>query len=327
MRGRLNSVSIFVQLLAWAAGLPATGADPGALEHRERREAADIATLAALTRVDHSAIFFSGRTTSGYVRDGAFHPLFLNQSKERPDVLCRGRAVSRDGFRLAYVVPSTGAARCTILIRDLRTDTDSRLVDVEESRGPLAWSWDDRELAYQRGAGLFALSIEDGRERAFARLPGASIISIDWFRQASGILANTEVCVPTGRPQGECRETGYVLDVRGGESRVVTPGLGASVSPTREEIGFVTSRDADVFDLNLRTARRVSTVPFTVPWIPVLREETWWTRVVWSPTGDRFWFGTILDEEFNSNYYLVDVRSRVRRRLLTNTSLDVTEWR
>jgi len=327
MRGRLNHVGVFVRLLACAAGLAATGADPGALEHRERFEAADIVTLAALTRVDHSAIFFSGRTKSGYVRDGAFHPIVLNQPKERPDVLCRGHAVSRDGFRLAYVVPSAGGGRCTVLIRDLRTDTDSPLIDVDESRGALAWSWNDGELAYQRGAGLFALSVEDGRERAFARLPGANVISIDWLRQASGILANADICVPTGRPQGECRATGYVLAMSSGESRVVTPGLGASVSPARDEIGFVTSTDAQVLDLNQRAARRVSTVPFTVPWIPVLREETWWTRVVWSPEGDRFWFGTILDEEFTSNYYLVDVKHRVRRRLLTNTSLDVTGWR
>jgi dipeptidyl aminopeptidase/acylaminoacyl peptidase len=69
-------------------------------------------------------------------------------------------------------------------------------------------------------------------------------------------------------------------------------------------------------------------VPFYILSIPpFIREETGWSKVVWSPQGDRFWFSTVLDEEFNSNYYLVDVRDGRRRRILKNTSIDISAWR
>jgi hypothetical protein len=59
------------------------------LEHRQRYEEADIAKLAALTRVDHSTIFFHGYTKSGYVRDGQFHPLVFLDRKESRAVWCK----------------------------------------------------------------------------------------------------------------------------------------------------------------------------------------------------------------------------------------------
>jgi Tol biopolymer transport system component len=49
--------------------------------------------------------------------------------------------------------------------------------------------------------------------------------------------------------------------------------------------------------------------------------------VSWSPDGERLIFRTVLDEEFNSNYYLVDLQNRTRRALLRNTSIDIEEWR
>ena len=69
-------------------------------------------------------------------------------------------------------------------------------------------------------------------------------------------------------------------------------------------------------------------VPFATWFLPFLgRETTGWSNVSWSPAGDRLIFSTVLDEEFNSNYYLVNVRSRTRRALLRNTSIDIEAWR
>jgi hypothetical protein len=39
------------------------------------------------------------------------------------------------------------------------------------------------------------------------------------------------------------------------------------------------------------------------------------------------WFSTVLDEEFNSSYYLVDLKDGKRRRVLKNTSIDIDAWR
>src|SRR3954466_13980349 len=116
--------------IAFVLAVCTVGADAPLLEHRGRHEAGDIAKLAALTRIDHSMIFFRGHTKSGYVRDGDFHQVALKHNPETRDVLCRGRAVSRSGSRMAYVVPANGHDRCTILMRDLRPALDSPLLDI-----------------------------------------------------------------------------------------------------------------------------------------------------------------------------------------------------
>ena len=86
--------------------------------------------------------------------------------------------------------------------------------------------------------------------------------------------------------------------------------------------------DAQVIDADTSRRRRITNVPFYILSIPpFVREETGWSKVVWSPQGDRFWFSTVLDEEFNSNYYLVDLREGKRRRVLKNTSIDISAWR
>jgi hypothetical protein len=307
------------------------------LEHRRRYEEADIAKLAALTRVDHSTIFFHGSTKSGYVRDGQFHPLVVLDRKESRAVPCRGRAISRDGSRIAYVIPSDDQARCRILLRDVETDTDRQLVEVVESWRPLSWSWDDTEIAYQRHGGIFAVSTRNGRERRVARLPlqingrqpsgSWRVESIDWFHRRSELLADVVICVPTGEP-GECQETGHVLMLGPDDSRILALGRGAAISPTRDQIAFLTASNAQMMDADTSSQRRITSVPFYILSIPpFIREETFWSTVVWSPQGDRFWFSTVLDEEFNSNYYLVDLGDGRRRRVLKNTSIDISAWR
>lgn len=326
-----------LSLLAWVSTL-AVGANPVSVEHRQRYETADVDKLAALTRSDHSTIFFTGRTKSGYVRDGEFHPVVLAEPKYSPTaVACRGRTVSRDGSRIAYVVSTDDHRRCRILVRDLKKDLDTQLVEVDESPAQIAWSWDDAEIAYQRRDSVIAVSTRSGRGRPLVRLPlrvagrtpvgPGMLTSLDWFHQRVEILANAEICVPTRNP-GECQQTGHVLMLGQEDSRILALGLGGSVSPLRDEVAFVTSTNAQVVNADGSNGRRITEVPYTLLSIPpFLHEKTWWSEVEWSPNGDRFLFGTTLDEEFNSNYYLVDVRSGTRRRILNDTSLDIVDWR
>ena len=338
MKAGPNGVRLRVtSLMAVLIGAGTAIVYSSSLEHRQRYEEADIAKLAALTRVDHSTIFFHGYTKSGYVRDGQFHPLVVLDLKESRATRCQGRATSRDGSRIAYVVPTDDRARCRLLLRDLETDTDRQLVEVVESWRPLSWSWDDTEIAYQRQGGIFAVSTSDGRERRLARLPlkvngrepsgSWRVESIDWFHRRSELLANVVICVPTGEPR-ECQETGHILMLAPDDSRILAFGRGAAISPTRDQIAFLTSSNAQTIDASTSSKRRITSVPFYILSIPpFVREDTGWSKIVWSPQGDRLWFSTVLDEEFNSNYYLVGLREGKRRRVLKNTSIDISAWR
>ena len=311
-------------------------------EHRQRFEERDLGVLAALTRLDHSTIFFHGYTRSGYVRDGVVHNITLREPVGRTDLDCRGRAVSRDGARIAYVVPDEVSRRCVILVRNVVTSVETPLVEVSDSQGPLAWSWDDREIVYERtherSLGLFAVSTTDGRERLLAGLPIRSdanvpissweLKRVDWLHNRSGLIISVDVCIPDREP-GSCHGSGQVLRLSaGGDGHLLAVGWGASVSPANDRVGFVSSSTIEAIDADGSNRRRVVSVPFGCWFLPFFgREETGWSSVVWSPAGDRLIFNTVLDEEFNSNYYLVDAGRRTRRPLLKDMSIDILDWR
>ena len=305
------------------------------IEHRRRYEASDIAKLAAITRGDHSTIFFHGFTASGYIRDGTVHHVELRVVKEPLHLQCRGQAISRDGARIAYVLVASDLRRCEIVVRDLRTDRDTTLAHIAESYRMLAWSWDDGEIAYQGPAGIMAVSAISGHERVVARRPlringvpisgGYSLQSVDWLHDHSELVLDASICVPTGEP-GTCQETNHTLLVSaGGDSRLLAVGKSPSVSPAGDLIAFATKSHVEVINADGSNRRRLTRVPALFD-LSFFRE---WLgpNTMWAPGGDRLMFGTIIDEESNGNYYLVEIKSGRRQRVLTNTSIDVTAWR
>lgn len=327
--------------IAWVTALSVVLLSPARVntrEHRQRFERRDIGILAALTRLDHSTIFFHGYTQSGYVRDGVVQTIDLEDPRLRRSTRCEGRAVSRDGTRIAYIRPDTGERRgCLLVIREVATGKDTAVAEIPESWGVLAWSWGDGEISYQRTQGIYTISVGTGRERMLCRLPprinGAApsgswkVTRINWAHTSPDLLLDVNICVPTGRP-GTCNETGHLLRMSSDDGRVLAVGWGAAVSPVGDRVGFVTDDAIETIDFDGTNRRRLVMVPFATWFLPFFgRETTGWSKVSWSPVGDRLIFGTVLDEEFNSNYYLVDVRSRTRRRLLRNTSIDIEEWR
>ena len=307
------------------------------MEHRQRFEQRDIAIIAALTRADHSTIFFHGYTQSGYVRDGVIYTNAPGDDRSRQATRCEGRAISRDGMRIAYVPPADRTAGCRVTVRYPGTGVDKEIAEIPESWGVLAWSWDDRELVYQRAGGLFAVSTTTGNERRLCRLPPRisgtvppgswKITAVDWPHEGSDVVVSVTICAPTREP-GTCSETGHVLRMSSEDSRVLAMGWGAAVSPAANRVGFMTDSTVEAIDFDGSNQSRIVTVPFATWFLPFLgRETTGWSRVIWSPRGDRLVFSTVLDEEFNGNAYVVDVRRQTRRALLRNTSIDILEWR
>jgi hypothetical protein len=322
-------------VLFLAASVLLSAGSPEIIEHRRRHEASDISKLAAITRADHSTIFFHGFTASGYVRDGTFHSVELRVVKEPLDLQCRGQAVSRDGARIAYVIVSDDAKRCEIVIRDLDTDKDTTLVSVAASYRMVAWSWDDAEVAYQGPAGIMAVSTVNGQERVAARRPllingvpipgGYFLQSVDWLHHRSELVVDADICVPTGEP-GTCQMTNHTLLVSaGGDSWLLALGKSPSVSPGGNLIALATKSHVEVMNADGSNRRRLTRVPALFD-LPYFRE---WVgpKTMWSPGADRLMFGTVIDEESNGNYYVVEIQSGRRQRVLTDTSIDISDWR
>ena len=306
-------------------------------EHRQRYEDRDIAKLADITHVDGSAIFFHGFTKSGYVRDGRFHPIDLKKVKEDPfRPRCRGEAVSNDGTRIAYALVGDDAPVCRIVIRDLSTGHERNLASIKESRGRLTWSWDDTEVAYHSPEGFYAISVADGRERTLARLPlrvngqprhiGGEVQSLEWLHHRPQFIVSAPLDVPTREP-GTSASEHHVLLVSSNDGQILAVASGAAVSPASDQIACIEGSRVEVINADGSERRRVANAPPTVFFLPFIKEDIGWSRVVWAPAGDRLLFASVLDEEFNSNTYLVDIKSGKRKRVLANTSLDVTAWR
>ena len=322
-------------------------------DSERRHEESDIAKLASITRADRSTIFFHGLTRSGYVRDGNIHGIDLKRVDEPSHLQCHHpEAISRDGTRIAYVTAADDERGCHIVIRDLRSGGDRMLADTEVSGSILSWSWDDKEIAYEGGRTLnplkkeyvglgavVAVSIADGRQRTVARLPLringgkprgeiGNLASVDWLHHRSELVVDVGMCVPIRDPSpGTCRGEVDTLLLSSEDSRLLAVGGESTVSPAADLIAFVAKNGLWVIDPDGSDRRRITRVPPVAFFLPFFKEETGWSKVVWSPSGDRLWFNTVIGEEFFNNYYLVDLKSRKRRQVLKNSLLGITAWR
>lgn len=317
-------------------------------ESEVRHEESDIAKLAAITRADHSTIFFHGLSKSGYVRDGNIHIITLKRVAGPSRLQCHApEAISRDGTRIAYITDEDDARGCHVVVRDLRSGEDTKLQDTEVSGSILSWSWDDKEIAYEGGRKLnllkqeytgpgavVAVSLADGRQRTVARLPLRIVgipskeVGVDWLHQRSELVVEIHRCVPIRDPwPGTCRLEVNILLLSAEESRVLAVGGGSAVSPVVDHIAFVDQGGVWVIDSDGSKRRRITSVPPVAFFLPFFKEETGWSKVVWSPSGDRIFFNTVKGEEFFNNFYLVDLNSGKRRQVLKNSLLEITAWR
>jgi len=259
----------------------------------------------------------------------------LRVVKEPLHLRCRGEAVSRDGTRIAYVIVADDAKRCEIVVRDLKTDKETTLAYLVESYRMLAWSWNDAEIAYQGPAGIVVMSTADGQERVVIRPPfringirisgGYFLESVDWLHDGPELVVDANICVPTGEP-GACRHENHTLLVfPNGDSRLVALGKSPTVSPAADVIALASNSHVEIINADGSNRRRLTRIPALFN-LAFFRE---WVgpNTMWSPGGDRLLFGTVIDEESNGNYYLVEIESGRRQRVLTNTSIDVTAWR
>lgn len=292
-----------------------------------------IASLSQVTRTDHSTIFFrafaNSATVLGYIHDGVVHSIVLEQGTQADRHHFRVEAaVSRDGSRVAYgACAGDNSGRCKIVLRDLRTGGERSLAAIEYRPRLLSWSWDDTEIAYAdfdigasqgQGADIFAVSVADGSKRGLGHLQVDFLwepLAIEWLHQRPELVLNVLICRPDRR-SGGCTVDWQTVLFSHGESQLLAVGVFAAVSPVDNQIAYIADDKVVLIDADGFHRRTLTSVPASP-----------WSRIVWSPRGDRLWFSTVLDEGGNTNVYLVDVKTGHRQRILKRTSLGITDWR
>ena len=337
--------TVLVSTLAGGSGFSTTGdpllsaaAGEQASDASQRRDRADIAKVAAVTRADHSTIFFriTGIQTSGYVRDGVIHMLALERTRSSR-WRCVGEAVSRDGARLAYVNATEDGQHCRVVVLEIDTNRErvlSEIDPVHTRHSVLRWSWDDTEIVSQELRGIFAISTKDGRKRQLASLPLRSdsgtwqdlvVHSLDWLHGRRELVADASACVPRpGAP--DCQYKHHVMLISGDRGQPLAIGRGAAVSPGGDRIAFVTKSSIEIIDANGSNRQRVGSVP-RLPLFPWVREDTELTSVIWSPDGDQVWFDTAGAGLDSTTLYLVDVKQGIRRRVVGDGYVEIVAWR
>ena len=341
----LASTVLVSTLAGGGSGLCTTG-DPllsvtvgeQASDASQRRDRADIAKVAAITRVDHSTIFFciTGIQTSGYVRDNVVQMLALERTRSSR-FRCVGEAVSRDGTRLAYVNATEIGLHCRVVVLDIATHRERVLTEIDPvhaRHSVLRWSWDDTEIVSQELRAIFAISTRDGRKRQLASLPLRSdsgtwqdlvVHSLDWLHGRPELVADASACVPN-RGGPDCQYKHHVMLITGDRGHPIAIGRGAAVSPGGDRIAFVTNSSIEIIDADGTNRQQVASVP-RLPLFPWVREDTELTSVIWSRDGDQVWFDAAGAGLNSSTLYLVNLKHGTRRRVVGDGYVEIVAWR
>ena len=136
-------------------------------------EGTAIAKIEHFTANEHSAILFTvAEQLIGYARDGHVKWINSNHNPGTRHIDCGWphAVLSHDGLAVAFVADADQPNQCEILIHNMSTGADRKLVHTARDPGEISWSWDDSELAFF-DRGISAVSVRDGTRRELLSLP------------------------------------------------------------------------------------------------------------------------------------------------------------
>ncbi len=293
------------------------------------RERSGIAKIARLTKLERSTILFTlNDNVVAYAREGQVGWV-TTEDKNRRD-LCGWPhpALSHDGKRVAFVLPTKGGDRCRIVIDDIRTSTQHDLVELGDQPGEMSWSWDDTQIAFFDSE-VTAVSVATGAKRILRRhrMSGDPRLSywawnsVQWLHNDRDVLVELDEAVPTSRP-GERTTPSDLLLFSGDTAHLIGSCWRPAVSPTSDRIacyaheGIVTMNSDGTGKTVLAKAPRQ---------LLFFREELWGT-IAWSPDARRLFFGTWVSEDRRDTVYLLDVTSGRRQTFQSRTSIRIRGW-
>jgi hypothetical protein len=143
---------------------------------------------------------------------------------------------------------------------------------------------------------------------------------IQWLHSGRDLAVELDTQIPT-KQRGTYQQQSNLLLVKDGSARVVDIGRGPAVSPISDRIAYY-GRDGVVAVNADETEKSVlAKAPATL-----FSKEDLSGNIVWSPDGNRLFFGTIVSENRSDKLYLLDVKSGRREQFLSHTSITIRGW-
>jgi dipeptidyl aminopeptidase/acylaminoacyl peptidase len=295
-------------------------------------EKSGVDKIAQLTAKEHSTILFAiADQQIGYAKDGHVEWINSNHDPQRTRCAWPHPALSHDGLRVAFVSDGDKPKHCRIVIQDMPTGTRREVIDTTDDPGEISWSWDDTEIAFA-DKGISAVSVKDGVKKVLLPFPMEKLggreftfwvwCPMQWLHNGKDLVVELKTEIPT-KELGTYEDQSNVLFVSGGTARVIDIGSQPAVSPIADQIVYYAPKGIMTINAASTEPKLLAKPPSTLLFF---KDELFW-KIVWSPDGNRLFFGTIVSENRRDNLYLLDVKSGHFDRFLSHTSITIRGWR
>jgi len=326
MSKAIRHLLIAILLLA-----PTVRGDEAETKSLLKLEEAGIDKIAQLTAREHSTILFTVTDdVIGYAKDGTVEWISSNHKSGHDTCGWPHPALSHDGLRVAFVSDSDKPEHCRIVIHDIPTGVQRELIETTDDPGEISWSWNDTEIAFF-DHGISAVSVRDGVKRVLLPYPMKKIrdheftfwvwYPMQWLHNDKDLVAELNTEIPTKEP-GTYNQQSNLLLVSGGDARVIDIVSQPAVSPISDRIAYYASEGIVAINADTTGKTILTKAPRTMLFF---KDEFFW-KIVWSPDGNRFFFGTIVSENRRDDLYLLDVKSGRREHFLSHTSITIRGW-
>jgi dipeptidyl aminopeptidase/acylaminoacyl peptidase len=128
--------------------------------------------------------------------------------------------------------------------------------------------------------------------------------------------------IPTKTP-GEYSQQSKVLLINGGDARVIDIGSQPVVSPSSDRIAYYASKGVAAINADTTGKTILAKAPGATLFFK--GDKLFW-KIVWSPDGNRLFFGASVSEDRRDDLYLLDVKSGHREHFLSHTSITIKGW-
>jgi hypothetical protein len=145
---------------------------------------------------------------------------------------------------------------------------------------------------------------------------------MQWLHNGKDLVVELNTEIPTKEP-GTYNQQSNLLLARGEDARMIDVGSQPAVSPLSDRIAYYAPEGVVAINPD-KTGKAVLADP---PRYMLFFKEELFGKIVWSPDGNRLFFGTIVSENRRDNLYLLELKSGRREPFLSHTSITIRGWR